>query len=67
MRAGRFNPEFQKEQEEAAAAKDAEGEQEAAGMNTGDRCEVSKGGKKRGVVMFVGKTDFQAGWWVGVK
>jgi hypothetical protein len=33
-------------------------------MKKGDRCEVSKGGKKRGLVKFVGKTDFQAGWYV---
>lgn len=64
---GRFNPEFQKEQEEAAKAKDTEGEEEAKKIKVGDRCQVVKEGTKRGEVMFVGKTDFKAGWWVGVK
>merc|ERR1719272_611323 len=42
---GRFNPEFQAKQEAAAAAKETEGEAEAATMKAGDRCEVAKGGK----------------------
>mmetsp|Transcript_37224 Transcript_37224/g.97603 ORF Transcript_37224/g.97603 Transcript_37224/m.97603 type:complete len:240 (+) Transcript_37224:50-769(+) len=64
---GRFNPEFVAAQEAAAEEKDREGEEKAKGMKVGDRCEVKIGGTRRGEVMYVGKTDFQQGWWVGVK
>ena len=30
------------------------------------RCQVREGAK-RGEVMHVGKTEFAAGWWVGIK
>jgi len=63
---GRFNPEFQAQQEEAAAAKAIEGEADAAGMKVGMRCQVREGAK-RGEVMHVGKTLFAAGWWIGIK
>jgi len=64
---GRFNPEFAKEQAAAAESKDTEGEEKAATIKKGDRCECAKGGKKRGEVMYVGKPEFAPGWWIGIK
>ncbi|KAJ1931484.1 hypothetical protein FBU59_006693, partial [Linderina macrospora] len=42
---------------------------EAEAMHAGDRCqvEVPGSGSRRGVVRFVGKTKFRAGYWVGVE
>jgi len=64
---GRFDPKFQEEQAKLKAEKDTEGEDKAAEITVGQRCEVDFGGKKRGEVMYVGKPAFAAGWWVGVK
>eukprot|EP00041_Stephanoeca_diplocostata_P036074 m.1299022 g.1299022 ORF g.1299022 m.1299022 type:complete len:242 (+) comp24800_c0_seq11:256-981(+) len=64
---GRFNPEFQAQQEAEKLAKEREGEEEAKSIAVGDRCQVKLGGTKRGEVMYVGKVEFQPGWWVGVK
>ncbi|KAJ3304184.1 hypothetical protein HDV03_003037 [Kappamyces sp. JEL0829] len=45
--------------------------EEAAAIKPGDRCLVAKEGgeglEKRASVMFVGKTSFKDGYWVGVK
>lgn len=66
---GRFNPEFAAQQEAEALAKANLGadEIEAKGIEAGMRCECRVGGAKRGVVMFVGQTEFASGYWVGVK
>eukprot|EP00042_Codosiga_hollandica_P017558 m.48726 g.48726 ORF g.48726 m.48726 type:complete len:236 (+) comp47783_c0_seq2:100-807(+) len=62
---GRFNPEFATKAEQ----KEHEFEDEAREIQKGSRCEVTVQGQppKRGVVMFVGQTQFQPGWWIGVK
>jgi tubulin-folding cofactor B len=62
---GRFadvDPEEQKRLEE-------EFSQEAAGIKLGDRCllQSEDGLDKKGTVMYVGKTDFKQGYWVGIK
>eukprot|EP00039_Didymoeca_costata_P001459 m.52711 g.52711 ORF g.52711 m.52711 type:complete len:240 (+) comp10812_c0_seq6:172-891(+) len=64
---GRFNPEIKAKMEETAAQKEVEGEEEAKSMSIGDRCEVTVGGVKRGEIMYIGKPEFQKGWWIGVK
>ncbi|KAF9188415.1 hypothetical protein BGZ50_001386 [Haplosporangium sp. Z 11] len=45
-------------------------EDAAKNIKIGDRCEVDVGGgalKRRGVVKFIGLTEFQSGLWVGVQ
>ncbi|CAJ0941483.1 unnamed protein product, partial [Mesorhabditis belari] len=41
----------------------------AANMKVGDRCEVRVKGnmERRGIIAFVGPTEFQSGYWVGVR
>ncbi|KAJ1336458.1 hypothetical protein BSLG_007242 [Batrachochytrium salamandrivorans] len=59
--------------DDAAAAELASNEfqQEASTISVGDRFQVKLADgsslQKRGVVMFVGKTDFKPGFWVGVE
>lgn len=56
--------EIQQKKERAQLEEDA-----AKAITVGLRCEVTVGNAapRRGVVMYVGKTDFKPGWWVGVK
>ncbi|KAF2356417.1 CAP Gly-rich domain [Trinorchestia longiramus] len=66
---GKYNAEEQAAAD-AAAEKEAQQEQEKAlSITVGDRCEVRVPceASRRGEVMFVGKTEFKEGWWVGVK
>ncbi|KJE98454.1 tubulin folding cofactor B [Capsaspora owczarzaki ATCC 30864] len=46
-----------------------EGKEEAAAITVGQRCEVTVDASmaKRGVVRFVGRTQFKPGYWVGVQ
>ncbi|KAB7504958.1 Tubulin-folding cofactor B, partial [Armadillidium nasatum] len=66
---GKFNEEeqarLQKEKEEAERKE----EEKAKTITVGDRCEARVQGEptRRGEVMFVGKTEFKSGWWVGIK
>lgn len=51
---------------EANRIDDTYGQAEAAGIATGNRCEIAGG--RRGVVMYVGRIpEMPIGWWVGVK
>lgn len=56
---------LQKQEEEAQTAQQVK----ADSMKTGDRCEVQTIGEptRRGTVMYVGKTHFKDGLWVGIK
>lgn len=66
MKLGKFR-EVSPEEEEQKRQKEKQEQEEAEAIKVGSRCEVQVGGKKRGIVMFVGKTDFKPGWWIGVK
>ncbi|CAK9807457.1 Tubulin-folding cofactor B [Anthophora plagiata] len=66
---GKYNEEEMKRKEEE---KKQEEEAEAAAAQLckiGDRCEVyvPNQPKRRATIMYVGKTEFKEGWWVGVK
>jgi tubulin-folding cofactor B len=66
---GRF-AEKDEEAEKAALEEEERQAKLAEEMKVGDRCEVrlaKDSEAKRGTVMFVGKTDFKPGWWIGVK
>eukprot|EP00116_Pleurobrachia_bachei_P010581 sb/3470843/ len=62
---GRFNPEVQAK----LAAQEEENKERALKMSVGDRCETKTPNQpaRRGEIMFVGETNFKAGYWVGVK
>lgn len=69
---GRFaevSPEEQKQKEEEKQRKEEEQKAKAESMKIGDRCEVRTPGQptKRGTVKFIGLTEFQSGYWVGVQ
>ncbi|XP_076037687.1 tubulin-folding cofactor B-like isoform X2 [Oratosquilla oratoria] len=66
---GKYNQEEQARlTEQKEAEKKAESDK-AASLVVGERCEVRVQGEptRRGVVMFIGKTHFSQGIWVGVK
>ncbi|XP_063983477.1 tubulin-folding cofactor B [Diachasmimorpha longicaudata] len=66
---GKYNEEELKKREEEKKLEEAAEEALAQALNVGDRCEVQVPSfpKRRATVMYVGKTDFKDGWWVGVK
>lgn len=66
---GKYNEE---EMKRRAEEKKQEEEAEIAAAQLckiGDRCEVSVPNqpKRRATIMYVGKTEFKEGWWIGVK
>eukprot|EP00731_Ephydatia_muelleri_P027709 Em0019g582a len=68
LKLGRFaeKDDATKEEEEE---KERQDKMEAEAITIGSRCEVllPQEAPKRGTVMFVGKTDFKPGYWIGVK
>ncbi|KAF8786798.1 tubulin-folding cofactor B-like [Argiope bruennichi] len=58
------------EQKESFAEKKQKEEEDLIkNMSVGNRCEVRIAGKptRRGTVMYIGKTEFKPGFWIGVK
>lgn len=69
---GRFaetDPEELKRKEEEKLEKELQQKTKAETMKVGDRCEVKVVGQpaKRGTVKYVGLTEFQTGYWIGVQ
>ncbi|KAK3576773.1 hypothetical protein CHS0354_014587 [Potamilus streckersoni] len=69
---GRFqevDPEEKKRLEEEKLQKKKQEQEKAESMKVGDRCEVRVPGQpvKRGVVKYIGTTEFKPGYWVGVQ
>ena len=68
---GKYNEEEMKKMEEQKAQQLKEEKEIAANFKIGDRCEVDvpgTGGKRRGVVKFIGETLFKTDvLWVGVQ
>ena len=65
---GRFgdkDPQAQEKKEEALQKE----EEEAKAITIDSRCLVTRSGvpARKGVVRFVGTTEFASGWWVGVQ
>ena len=54
MKLGKFR-EVSPEEEEQRIHKEKQEQEEAKAIKVGSRCEVQVGGKKRGIVMFVGE------------
>lgn len=66
---GKYNEEEAKKKEEEKKQELENEEQLISAMKVNDRCEVSVPGnpKRRATIMYIGKTDFKPGWWIGVK
>jgi len=69
MKLGQFNEEENKKKAEEARLKEEAEEKKASSLNVDERCEVKVPGQpaRRGVVKYVGQTDFKPGFWVGVQ
>ena len=57
MKLGQYK-EVSPEEEEKKRQKEKQEQEEADAIKVGSRCEVQVGGKKRGVVMFVGERNY---------
>lgn len=66
---GRFNPDFQKRQNELAAKRIVEEDNFKEKIKVGARCQVSNPNQlpRRGEVMYVGHPEFKPHLWIGVK
>lgn len=66
---GQFDKETMKQKEEEARLKEEAEDEKAKTLKINDRCEARVPGqpKRRGVVKYVGTTDFKPGQWVGVQ
>ncbi|XP_012277007.1 tubulin-folding cofactor B [Orussus abietinus] len=66
---GKYNEEELKRKAEEKMREEEAEEALANKLKVGDRCEVHVPGqpKRRATIMYVGKTEFKEGWWVGVK
>ncbi|XP_029671556.1 tubulin-folding cofactor B [Formica exsecta] len=66
---GKYNEEeMKKKMEEKKREEEAE-ERSASLCKVGDRCEVSVPNlpRRRATILYVGKTEFKEGWWIGVR
>ena len=65
---GRFGDKDPQEQEKKEEMQRKE-EEKAKSISVGSRCQVTRSGvpARKGVVRFVGNTEFAAGWWIGVQ
>jgi tubulin-folding cofactor B len=65
---GRFGDQDPQEQEKKEEALRKE-EEKAKAITINSRCLVTRSGvpARKGVVRFVGNTEFAAGWWIGVQ
>lgn len=66
---GKYNEEEAKKREEEKQRELEKEERLISAMKINDRCEISIPGnpKRRATIMYIGKTDFKPGWWIGVK
>nr|XP_033332919.1 tubulin-folding cofactor B [Megalopta genalis] len=66
---GKYNKEKAERKAEEKRQEEAAEEAEAKLCHVGDRCEVCVPNqpKRRATIMYVGKTEFKEGWWIGVK
>ncbi|XP_017885672.1 tubulin-folding cofactor B [Ceratina calcarata] len=66
---GKYNEEEAKRRQEEKRQEETAEEEAANRCKIGDRCEVfvPNQPKRRATVMYVGKTDFKDGYWIGVK
>ena len=67
-RLGRFADKDQEEEKKKEEAQQKE-EEQAKAITIGSRCLVTRSGVtvRKGVVRFVGNTEFASGWWIGVQ
>ncbi|XP_050453677.1 tubulin-folding cofactor B-like [Cataglyphis hispanica] len=65
---GKYNEEEMKKKMEKKREEEAE-ERLASLCKVGDRCEVSVPNlpRRRAIILYVGKTEFKEGWWIGVR
>ncbi|KAG5344295.1 TBCB protein, partial [Acromyrmex heyeri] len=66
---GKYNEEDMKRRAEEKKLEEEAEENLASLCKVGDRCEVSVPNqpKRRATILYVGKTEFKEGWWIGVK
>jgi len=69
LQLGQSNPDAQKQKQSQTQQLETESAEAAANIKVGQRCEVRLPNQptKRGAIMFVGKTHFKPGHFVGVK
>ncbi|CAL1683991.1 unnamed protein product [Lasius platythorax] len=66
---GKYNEEEMKKKIEERKQEEEAEEHLASLCKVGDRCEISVPNqpRRRATVLYVGKTEFKEGWWIGVK
>ncbi|KAL6264524.1 hypothetical protein P5V15_004631 [Pogonomyrmex californicus] len=66
---GKYNEEDMKRKAEEKKLEEEAEERQAGLCKVGDRCEISVPNqpRRRATILYVGKTEFKEGWWIGVK
>ncbi|XP_011872762.1 PREDICTED: tubulin-folding cofactor B [Vollenhovia emeryi] len=66
---GKYNEEDMRRKAEEKKLEEEMEERLASLCKVGDRCEVSTPNqpRRRATVLYIGKTEFKEGWWIGVK